>query len=216
MMVRTVGCLDVETIVAFVEARMAPDDVEQMEAHVSGCASCRERLSLAIAASPMSAISPTSKRTGGAARPPKPAPERSALGRGTAIGRYTVLELLGRGGMGEVYAAYDPELDRKIALKLLHAREKASDERSRSRLLREAKAIAKLRTRTWWWFTTRAPWTTACSWRWSTSTGRRWPPGWPSARARAARSSPSSPPRPAGWRRRTRRGSFIAISSPRT
>src|SRR5688500_15524563 len=44
--------------------------------------------------------------------------------------------------MGVVYAAYDPELDRKIALKLLHADSTSS--RGRTRLLREAKAIAKL------------------------------------------------------------------------
>jgi tetratricopeptide (TPR) repeat protein len=47
--------------------------------------------------------------------------------------------------MGEVYAAYDPELDRKVALKILHAVRDRADERNRSRLLREAKAIAKLR-----------------------------------------------------------------------
>jgi tetratricopeptide (TPR) repeat protein/predicted Ser/Thr protein kinase len=64
------------------------------------------------------------------------------LERGASIGRYTVLALVGRGGMGEVYAAYDPELDRKIALKLLRAR--GADRRARARLLREAKAIAKL------------------------------------------------------------------------
>ena len=48
--------------------------------------------------------------------------------------------------MGEVYAAYDPELDRKIALKLLHegAQQAESAERARARLLREAKAIARL------------------------------------------------------------------------
>jgi hypothetical protein len=42
------------------------------------------------------------------------------LAKGATIGRYVVLGLLGRGGMGEVYAAYDPELDRKVAIKLLH------------------------------------------------------------------------------------------------
>ncbi|HWB78887.1 MAG TPA: tetratricopeptide repeat protein [Nannocystaceae bacterium] len=64
------------------------------------------------------------------------------LERGRTIGRYVVLYELGAGGMGVVYAAYDPELDRKIALKLLHADSTSS--RGRQRLLREAKAIAKL------------------------------------------------------------------------
>jgi eukaryotic-like serine/threonine-protein kinase len=64
------------------------------------------------------------------------------LERGRTIGRYVVLYELGSGGMGVVYAAYDPELDRKIALKLLHA--DSTSTRGRQRLLREAKAIAKL------------------------------------------------------------------------
>ena len=48
--------------------------------------------------------------------------------------------------MGDVYAAYDPELDRKIALKLLNNGGAASESqvRSRGRLLQEAKAIARL------------------------------------------------------------------------
>jgi tetratricopeptide (TPR) repeat protein len=45
--------------------------------------------------------------------------------------------------MGEVYAAYDPQLDRKIAIKILRTRAKADSEGS-TRLLREAQAIAKL------------------------------------------------------------------------
>jgi serine/threonine protein kinase/tetratricopeptide (TPR) repeat protein len=68
------------------------------------------------------------------------------LERGASIGRYLVIGLLGKGGMGEVYAAYDPELDRKIALKLLRSHPSAGVDPSegRARLLREAQAIARL------------------------------------------------------------------------
>src|SRR5437588_11622590 len=65
--------------------------------------------------------------------------------RGDSIGRFVVLGLLGSGGMGNVYSAYDPHLDRKVAIKLLHtevARTNASD--ARTRLLREAQAMAKI------------------------------------------------------------------------
>ncbi len=54
-----------------------------------------------------------------------------------------ILGRLGAGAMGVVYAAYDPELDRKVALKLLHPRGHSSLD-SRLRLMREAKALARL------------------------------------------------------------------------
>ncbi len=41
------------------------------------------------------------------------------LSRGAIIDRYVVIEFLGAGGMGQVFAAYDPELDRRVAIKLL-------------------------------------------------------------------------------------------------
>src|SRR3954454_17707170 len=68
------------------------------------------------------------------------------LTRGASIGRYVVLGLVGRGGMGEVYAAYDPELDRKVAVKLLRVKPGAgvSLTEGRQRTLREAQAIARL------------------------------------------------------------------------
>ena len=68
-----------------------------------------------------------------------------ALPRGTQLGRYLTLDLLGVGGMGAVYKADDPELDRRVALKLVgvDSRGPAAAE-ARAHLLSEAKALAKL------------------------------------------------------------------------
>ncbi len=66
----------------------------------------------------------------------------------THIDRYTILGVVGMGGMGVVYTAYDPKLDRKIALKLL--REPPDRDAlttltaGKARLLREAQALARL------------------------------------------------------------------------
>ncbi len=72
-------------------------------------------------------------------------PKTVALPRGTELGRYVLLDRIGIGGMGEVYAAHDSELDRKVALKLLRAEPDEDDpEHLRLRLLREAQAMARL------------------------------------------------------------------------
>ena len=60
------------------------------------------------------------------------------LVRGDLVGRYVILSYLGHGGMSIVYAAYDPELDRKVALKLLKPHQDGQ------RLQREAQAMAQL------------------------------------------------------------------------
>jgi tetratricopeptide (TPR) repeat protein len=80
-------------------------------------------------------------------------PERAAsraalkqrLVRGTSVGRYVLEDKIGEGGMGVVYAAHDPELDRRVAIKLLQPDMRRSTRAAgRVRLLREAKAIAQL------------------------------------------------------------------------
>ncbi|MCB9703884.1 MAG: serine/threonine protein kinase [Myxococcales bacterium] len=64
---------------------------------------------------------------------------------GAKIGRYLVLDTLGEGGMGVVYAAYDPELDRKVAIKILRpGRSRRDQSHAPTRLLREAQALARL------------------------------------------------------------------------
>jgi eukaryotic-like serine/threonine-protein kinase len=67
---------------------------------------------------------------------------------GAVVGRYVVLSRIGMGGMGVVHAAYDPELDRKVALKLLLPEagggEPSSGPDARARIVREARALARL------------------------------------------------------------------------
>jgi hypothetical protein len=74
---------------------------------------------------------------------PHAAVEALILQPGMKIGRYVVGEPLGNGGMGVVYAGYDPELDSEVALKVLRP-DIAGDSVARARLLSEARAMARL------------------------------------------------------------------------
>ncbi len=76
--------------------------------------------------------------------PAAASPGSPELERGATLGRYLVIERLGAGGMGVVYAAYDPELDRKVAVKLLRSEVAGDPDIGRARLIREAQAMAKL------------------------------------------------------------------------
>ncbi len=60
----------------------------------------------------------------------------------TRIGRFVIVRRIGAGGMGVVYSAFDEELDRKVAIKVLHAERSGSQ--GRARILREAQAVARI------------------------------------------------------------------------
>jgi predicted Ser/Thr protein kinase len=135
------ACPAEEDIAAFVRGRMVAARRSALEAHVAGCAMCRRLLSaLARAAASESqpdgdSVSPT--------LPMAASTSETELLRGARFGRYVVLDWLGAGGMGVVYSAYDPDLNRKVALKVL--RNDGTDRLPfRDLLLAEAQAMAQL------------------------------------------------------------------------
>jgi tetratricopeptide (TPR) repeat protein len=84
------------------------------------------------------------------ARPPVPSTPGAeqlappAVEPGDCLGRYTVRARIGAGGMGEVFAAHDPELDRPVALKIVKPAMGGGSPEARARFLREAQAMARL------------------------------------------------------------------------
>jgi len=72
--------------------------------------------------------------------------EGDVIPQGTVVGRYVVIEKVASGGMGSVYKAYDPQLDRKVAVKVVSMTpsEGTAAADSAARLVREAKSLAQL------------------------------------------------------------------------
>ncbi|MBV8762939.1 MAG: protein kinase, partial [Deltaproteobacteria bacterium] len=116
----TAACLDDDAIAAYAAHALGDAERARVEEHLSSCELC---LTLACAA----ACSDDGER---------PGPRR--------FGRYEVRELLGEGAMGSVYVAHDPQLDRRVAVKVVRS-DRARSESAHQRLLREAKAMAQVR-----------------------------------------------------------------------
>ncbi len=110
-----------EELAAFVDGELQGDALSGAEAHVADCARCREVVAALLGGADDLAV-PSERR----------------------IGRYVVVAPIGAGAMGVVYTAYDPDLDRKVAVKLLRADHGEGAEETRARLLREAKAMAQI------------------------------------------------------------------------
>jgi serine/threonine protein kinase len=129
-------CIGDNTLVELVENSLSASEAKDLDRHFAQCADCRRRWA-ALAASPSRlAQAPTSPAGVGA---------HLDLAPGTKVGRFVISHEIGRGGMGVVFAARDPHLDRPVAIKFLHSTGgDESEARAQERLLAEARAMARL------------------------------------------------------------------------
>ena len=130
------GCVSDDEVAAFMDGQLDPVAVAALELHLTSCPACRRLLSLVVRAS--QSVAPAGA---------EPAPAHDVvLAPGVRVGRFVVLEPVGAGAMGTVYAAHDPLLHRKVALKVLRREELESlgGTSRRDRLRYEAQAMAQL------------------------------------------------------------------------
>jgi tRNA A-37 threonylcarbamoyl transferase component Bud32/tetratricopeptide (TPR) repeat protein len=116
-------CLDDDAVSAYIEHRLSAAEQVVFEAHLSICELC---LTLVCSAA-------RSDDTVAAE-----SPERARMGR------YEIIAKLGEGAMGSVYVAHDPQLDRRVAIKLVRA-DRAAHAQMHARLAREARMMAQIR-----------------------------------------------------------------------
>ena len=126
---RAVACPDDTAFAAYLDGTLATAAVATFDRHLDECPACRELFA---------AMGRVVRPEDPTARVPRLRP------RGSACGRYWVLDVRGAGGMGVVYTAYDPELDRKVALKLVRPQPTRRGVDLRERLVREARALARI------------------------------------------------------------------------
>ncbi len=134
-------CLTETALGQLFDGTLGGEDSARVEEHLDVCAHCRRVVAMATRAR-------AAGGEGGTVEPAVPPelmttalPRGTPLGQPRSVGRFVVLSRLGEGGMGVVYAAQDPQLGRKVAIKLLP---EAAGGAGAERLLREAQALARL------------------------------------------------------------------------
>ncbi len=146
-----IACIGDNTLAAYAEGRLDAQGRGPVEAHLVECLDCRTVLGRAAPlasgverSSASTANHPVEDSSGYGGRGVDEDAEE--LSPGARVSRYVVERIVGRGAMGAVYAARDPDLDRTVAIKLLRADALREEERQRmrGRLLREAQAMARL------------------------------------------------------------------------
>jgi WD40 repeat protein len=121
-----------EDLTSYATGRISAADAERLETHLLGCDECGRRLDqINVADDPLLSVL---RGVEAASSTPQAAPEQ--------FGRYEILAQIGRGGMGVVYRAFDPQLQRPVALKVIAPGRLRAEEGPRFR--REAEAAARL------------------------------------------------------------------------
>jgi anti-sigma factor RsiW len=127
-------CPDENELMKSLHGLLTPNSRAELERHLDQCDRCRSLVATVVRVS----VKPEDEL----ASDEEPTP--TSLPRGTNLGRYVLLDFIGRGGMAMVYAAFDPELDRKVAVKLLRTDLRGAPAELRASLLREAQSMAQL------------------------------------------------------------------------
>ena len=127
-------CLSDDAVADWLEGRLAMAARDQAAAHIDSCPSCRELLAGAALAQ---GVTPNDSAT-------QPIlAEGPPLLPGDRVGRYQIVGPAGAGAMGVVWLAHDPELKRRVALKLQRPTQHGA-EHQRLLVMREAQAMARL------------------------------------------------------------------------
>ena len=127
-------CPDADTLGSLAAGGLSPAERAAVANHAAGCTSCHAVLGELLAAVEETATAATMSPDGHI----RPSPPSSTLIAGSRIDRYVIENRIGAGGMGVVYAARDPELGRRVAVKILRAGAQGE------RLRREAQSLARL------------------------------------------------------------------------
>src|SRR5690349_12161903 len=99
-LVMSTACLDPDTVLGWLDGQLSVRRAGALEAHIDGCSACRQLVSEAASGALDEGAPPAAAQ-----------PDR--------LGPYEIRGVVGRGGMGEVYRAYDPRLDREVAIKVI-------------------------------------------------------------------------------------------------
>jgi len=134
-------CPEASVLEDFLAGALATGERDAVDLHLDDCDDCRRTVALLAPGLTRAAVSEEPVGLAGTL----PSGELPVdIAAGTAVGRYVLTRRIGAGGMGVVYAAADPELDREIAIKLLRADRLASQPDAQGRIIREARAMARV------------------------------------------------------------------------